>query len=563
MIFLFFILKSMIMKGKSKKFIIVLLTGIFFTSGFLFNVSCKNIEQVYPENTGGKEDIQKSGEGLTGDEERTQLTEEGAQEETSTGEDIEAIEQEQETDQDIFSGFEKLLLSETTIPKDLFGYIKQNIAQASTDTAAYMVEQLEKTQRRYVDIYTDMLFDPGISADERQVLIEEIIAGGFKMVQLEGSDYPFIDYSLLEKFSRYLPEIFKDYYGLMSEESDKIYLRDAAIVISWEKLAKRLIDAERYLKDYQEDDYKRATVANLYLGYLNSYIYGQNNTPAYDYLSGEIRPEVLESFETTVLDNPYTAVAEVIQIVLNILEEDAYVYSEDIFGEADELLSIPIKKYGLDSSNILYEWAKNIYYESDYSESGYVKLSEGIYTEKYDIESESVLSIKVSEYFVIGDLDRDGINDAALIITSSPGGSGTFYDLHVLSNRYFYIFDTSHFFLGDRVQPQNLSLENSIIYLNILTHGEDDPMCCPTEDVLKKFVTMEGTLYELFSGIGILVEYGQDRITVSIQEKTIKLDLNGQILMPGIEEGGLVYLEYISDQDSGTDILYYIEPASR
>jgi hypothetical protein len=35
--------------------------------------------------------------------------------------------------------------------------------------------------------------------------------------------------------------------------------------------------------------------------------------------------------------------------------------------------------------------------------------------------------------------------------------------------------------LGDRIQINALSIENNKIVVDMITHGPEDPMCCPTQ----------------------------------------------------------------------------------
>ena len=48
--------------------------------------------------------------------------------------------------------------------------------------------------------------------------------------------------------------------------------------------------------------------------------------------------------------------------------------------------------------------------------------------------------------------------------------------------------------LGDRVQIKSLHIENGEIVVDMLTQGPDDPMCCPTQYVSKRYVLESGEL---------------------------------------------------------------------
>ncbi len=77
-----------------------------------------------------------------------------------------------------------------------------------------------------------------------------------------------------------------------------------------------------------------------------------------------------------------------------------------------------------------------------------------------------------------GDLDADGANDAALIITQDNGGSGTFfYIAAALKNRATGGYDgTEAYLLGDRIAPQNFSIYRGAIEVNFAERAPGEPM---------------------------------------------------------------------------------------
>ncbi len=45
--------------------------------------------------------------------------------------------------------------------------------------------------------------------------------------------------------------------------------------------------------------------------------------------------------------------------------------------------------------------------------------------------------------------------------------------------------------LGDRAQINSVTIENNEIVVDMITHGPDDPMCCPTQQTVQTY-TLEG-----------------------------------------------------------------------
>jgi len=99
----------------------------------------------------------------------------------------------------------------------------------------------------------------------------------------------------------------------------------------------------------------------------------------------------------------------------------------------------------------------------------------------------------------IGDLNGDGMPDAAMIIVQQPGGSGTFYYVvAALAGSNGTGQGTNAILLGDRIAPQNVSIENGVITVNYADRKPGEPMTNqPSVGVTKQFAVKQGTLVAL------------------------------------------------------------------
>jgi len=79
-----------------------------------------------------------------------------------------------------------------------------------------------------------------------------------------------------------------------------------------------------------------------------------------------------------------------------------------------------------------------------------------------------------------GDLNNDGISDAAVVLTWDGGGSGTFYYLAAVVNQDGKPLNVSTVHLGDSIGIESMNISSGKITLDLLTHSFGDPMCCPT-----------------------------------------------------------------------------------
>jgi heat shock protein HslJ len=126
------------------------------------------------------------------------------------------------------------------------------------------------------------------------------------------------------------------------------------------------------------------------------------------------------------------------------------------------------------------EALKNAEYRSEWPADGVAQLTDGEYRKPIVEGSATELVIRLVNV-AFGDLDGDGVEDAAVILVADPGGSGTFYDLAAVINRDGNPEHVATAFLGDRADIQALSIESGQVVVDMITHGPDDPMCCPTQ----------------------------------------------------------------------------------
>ena len=131
------------------------------------------------------------------------------------------------------------------------------------------------------------------------------------------------------------------------------------------------------------------------------------------------------------------------------------------------------------------ETLQNAEYRTEWTPEGTVRLESGEYRAPAAPGSASEIVVQLSEYVAVGELD--GQSAAAVILNSSGGGSGTFVELHVMVERNGQPYDAAWTQLGDRVQINSLAIEDNQIVVDMITHGPDDPMCCPTQQVVQTY----------------------------------------------------------------------------
>jgi heat shock protein HslJ len=141
----------------------------------------------------------------------------------------------------------------------------------------------------------------------------------------------------------------------------------------------------------------------------------------------------------------------------------------------------------------------NATYSGIYDEP--VTLTDGIYEgEPFE---EGGVARPVVEYIanstVYGDLNSDGMADAAVLLVENSGGSGNFSYVGAQLDQAGQPVDGGTSLLGDRTQLISMVIENGQVVAEIVTPGPDEPLCCGTLKVRKTLVLQDGKLAEVGS----------------------------------------------------------------
>jgi hypothetical protein len=126
------------------------------------------------------------------------------------------------------------------------------------------------------------------------------------------------------------------------------------------------------------------------------------------------------------------------------------------------------------------EEIRNAQYQLGASDSlEVVQLTDGKF-EQGTPGAEDFLSVAVTDFVALGDLNADGTEEAAALISENYGGSGVFVFLAVYGNLNGTWSFQNSIMVDDRPQLQALSIADNEIFLEAVIHGPDEPMCCPT-----------------------------------------------------------------------------------
>ncbi len=103
----------------------------------------------------------------------------------------------------------------------------------------------------------------------------------------------------------------------------------------------------------------------------------------------------------------------------------------------------------------------------------------------------------VRDFRLVGDLDRDGDEDAAVLVSLTTGGSGELVYLAVALREDSTMRHAASALLGDRVQVRAASIDGNQIAMSLVQAGKSDAMCCPGELVDRAWAYTNGGLQEV------------------------------------------------------------------
>ena len=117
------------------------------------------------------------------------------------------------------------------------------------------------------------------------------------------------------------------------------------------------------------------------------------------------------------------------------------------------------------------------------------------------------VSVTATDFVATGDLNNDGINEFAALIAENYGGTGVFTFLTVFADVNGELIYQRAAMVDDRPGLNALAIENGEIFLDAVIHTLEDPLCCPTLRMTRRYrlVTtnqLEMTEYTTFTPDG-------------------------------------------------------------
>jgi hypothetical protein len=140
---------------------------------------------------------------------------------------------------------------------------------------------------------------------------------------------------------------------------------------------------------------------------------------------------------------------------------------------------------------------RNADYQAPHVAGGVMRLSDGRFDGPHAIDPRVTVRTMLIGAPGRGDLDGDGVPDAAVVLVTSTGGAQVYYEVAAVLNDKGNPVHAATAPIGDRIRFQWVNIRNGEIQVELFTHGEKDPACCPTKKVIRRFRLEPGWLREI------------------------------------------------------------------
>jgi hypothetical protein len=114
-------------------------------------------------------------------------------------------------------------------------------------------------------------------------------------------------------------------------------------------------------------------------------------------------------------------------------------------------------------------------------------LRDGLYEVEAAPGSATRIVVRLADVGAFGDLDGDADPDAAVVLSSSGGGSGTFIEIAAVRNENGLARPAATTMLGDRVLVREVRIESSQIFVRMRVRGATDPLTLLTREIARRY----------------------------------------------------------------------------
>jgi hypothetical protein len=129
-----------------------------------------------------------------------------------------------------------------------------------------------------------------------------------------------------------------------------------------------------------------------------------------------------------------------------------------------------------------------------------------------------------------GDLNRDGMKDAALLLAENTGGTGTFVSLVVIFSQEGKFKQAPGIYIDDRPIINSISIADGKIKIDLLVHGPNDPLASPSQAELQEYTLVKENV--ILTKLNSLLSGGGER-SITIDAPAVGEEIGSSVRVSG------------------------------
>jgi hypothetical protein len=174
------------------------------------------------------------------------------------------------------------------------------------------------------------------------------------------------------------------------------------------------------------------------------------------------------------------------------------------------------------AKNTSYEFAVDPLNASYSIEGNTIRLQDGRSEMISTPHSATTTKTAVYGKTVYGDLDGDGIEDAAILLIHDPGGSGTFFYVAGALNINGKFQGTNAMLLGDRITPRDLQIRNGVLIAKYADRRPGEPMIAPPSVFISKYLILKDDQLKGIASLGVGDRVVEGWVTIGHEVRSFK-----------------------------------------
>lgn len=180
-------------------------------------------------------------------------------------------------------------------------FIDENSEKLTEEGTSRLILAYEDFLLRFLE--KDQAETGQVSEGELFIYTEHLGEDSFKKVDYEG---------IINKYGEHVSTVLLELLNIKALESKEPAIKDATLQIPYDALLQRALRTEELLNKHSSQDSLKESALGYYKNYLALLLSGSDNSPVFDYQTGEFSPLIMDTYEDFIVENPESISAEIL-----------------------------------------------------------------------------------------------------------------------------------------------------------------------------------------------------------------------------------------------------------